>query len=77
VQIADARSRWAILALLFVARVGLGFHFQTIGSVADPLVRDLHLNFREVGTLIGLSRPAWYCRSPPASPAATRRTASS
>lgn len=51
---AEARTRWAILALLFVARVSLGFHFQTIGSIADPLVRDLHLNFREVGTLIGL-----------------------
>ena len=46
--------RWAILALLFAARVGLGFHFQTLGSVADPLVRDLHLNFAEIGTLIGL-----------------------
>jgi predicted MFS family arabinose efflux permease len=47
-------SRWTILALLFAARVGLGFQFQTVGSVADPLVRELHLNFAEVGTLIGL-----------------------
>jgi predicted MFS family arabinose efflux permease len=54
VQKSEARARWAILALLFVARVGLGFYFQTIGSIADPLVRELHLNFREVGTLIGL-----------------------
>jgi predicted MFS family arabinose efflux permease len=50
----NVRHRWAILALLFAARVGLGFNFQTLGSVADPLVRDLHLSFAEIGTLIGL-----------------------
>ena len=43
-----------MLALLFAARVGLGFTFQTLGSVADPLVRELHLSFAEIGTLIGL-----------------------
>src|SRR5260370_28844711 len=43
-----------MLALLFAGRVGLGFNFQTLGSVADPLVRDLHLSFAEIGTLIGL-----------------------
>ncbi len=49
-----AGHRWGMLALLFAARVGLGFNFQTLGSVADPLVRDLHLSFAEIGTLIGL-----------------------
>jgi predicted MFS family arabinose efflux permease len=49
-----ARHRWTMLALLFAARVGLGFTFQTLGSVADPLVRELHLSFAEIGTLIGL-----------------------
>src|SRR5258708_5466603 len=49
-----AGHRWGMLALLFTARVGLGFNFQTLGSVADPLVRDLHLSFAEIGTLIGL-----------------------
>ena len=33
----EARRRWVMLALLFAARVGLGFQFQTLGSVADPL----------------------------------------
>src|SRR5437879_1307849 len=47
-------SRWTVLALLFATRIGLGIHFQTVGSIADPLVRDLDLNFAEVGTLIGL-----------------------
>src|SRR5471030_2288541 len=52
--IATGPSRWTILALLFVARVGLSLQFQTMGSVADPLVGDLHLSFIEIGTLIGL-----------------------
>src|SRR5882672_5907156 len=47
-------SRWTVLALLFVARVGLGFQFQTLGSVADPLAQSFHFNFTEIGTLIGL-----------------------
>jgi predicted MFS family arabinose efflux permease len=51
---AAARKRWAMLALLFSARVGLGLQFQTLGSVADPLVERLHLSFAEIGTLIGL-----------------------
>lgn len=43
-----------MLALIFATRVGLGFQFQTIGSVTDPLIQRLHLSFAEVGTLIGL-----------------------
>ena len=27
-------SRWLILALLFACRTGLGFQFQTLGSVS-------------------------------------------
>jgi predicted MFS family arabinose efflux permease len=50
----DAYKRWAILALLFVTRAGLGFQFQTMGSVADALSQRLSLNFAEIGTLIGL-----------------------
>jgi predicted MFS family arabinose efflux permease len=50
----EARKRWVMLALLFAARVGLGFQFQTMGSVADPVATRLHLSFAEVGTLIGL-----------------------
>jgi predicted MFS family arabinose efflux permease len=46
--------RWAILALPFATRVALGFQFQTMGSVAEPVASDLHLNQTEVGTLIGL-----------------------
>jgi MFS family permease len=46
--------RWAILALLFAARLGLGLQFQTLGSVANPLADSLDLSFTEIGTLIGL-----------------------
>jgi predicted MFS family arabinose efflux permease len=48
-----SRNRWAILALLFAGRVGLGLQFQTIGSVADQLADRLHLDFAEIGSLIG------------------------
>jgi predicted MFS family arabinose efflux permease len=51
---AGSSRRWAVLALLFAARVGLGFQFQTLGSVADPLAKSLGLSFTEIGTLIGL-----------------------
>ncbi len=47
-------NRWAILAVLFVARTGLGLQFQTVGSVSEEIATDLGLNFTEVGTLIGL-----------------------
>ena len=47
-------KRWAVLALLFVARIGLGFQFQTLGSVSGELVTELGLNYAEIGSLIGL-----------------------
>lgn len=50
----SARARWAMLALCFGTQVGLGFQFQTLGSVVDPLVAALKLSFAEIGTLIGL-----------------------
>jgi predicted MFS family arabinose efflux permease len=43
-----------MLALIFVARIGLSFEFQTMGSVADPLIAELHLTYAAIGTLIGL-----------------------
>jgi len=46
--------RWAVLGLLFVARIGLGFQFQTMGSVSSEVVEDLGLNYAEIGSLIGL-----------------------
>ena len=42
-----------ILAVLFVSRTGLGFQFQTLGSVSDHLVDIFGFNFAEIGMLIG------------------------
>jgi predicted MFS family arabinose efflux permease len=50
----EARKRWAILALIFATRAGLGFQFQTMGSVADDVAARLALTSAQTGTLIGL-----------------------
>ena len=46
--------RWRILGLLFLARVGLGFQFQTVASVGDDLVGTFGLSYADIGFLIGL-----------------------
>ena len=51
---ASRTQRWWILGLLFACRAGLGLQFQTLGSVADPLVSTLGLRYAQIGTLIGL-----------------------
>jgi predicted MFS family arabinose efflux permease len=45
--------RWLILAVLFAARAATGFQFQSVGSAADMLMRDLGLDFSEIGMLLG------------------------
>lgn len=46
--------RWRILVLLFLARVGLGFQFQTVASVGDDLIVAFGLDYAGIGLLIGL-----------------------
>ena len=46
--------RWLILGILSIARIAMGFQYQTIGSSALPLSRDLGVGFTEIGALIGL-----------------------
>lgn len=46
--------RWRILALLFFARIALGFQFQTLASVGDGLAADFGLDYADIGMLIGL-----------------------
>ena len=46
--------RWRILGLLFLARIGLGFQFQTVASVGDDLVVAFGLSYADIGFLIGL-----------------------
>lgn len=47
-------TRWKILLVLFLARTGLGFQFQTLGSVSPQLTEALSLSYTQIGTLIGL-----------------------
>ncbi len=46
--------RWRILALLFAARVGLGFQFQTLGAVSGELSGAFSLDNTQIGLMIGL-----------------------
>lgn len=46
--------RWRILGLLFLARIGLGFQFQTVASVGDDLVIAFDFSYADIGFLIGL-----------------------
>jgi MFS family permease len=47
-------NRWAVLALVVVARTAMGFQFQSVAAVGPFLVADLGLSYAELGTLIGL-----------------------
>jgi len=47
-------TRWHILALLFLARIALGFQFQTVASVGDGLIVAHGLDYAAIGLLIGL-----------------------
>ncbi|WP_370451636.1 MFS transporter [Mesorhizobium sp.] len=48
------RSRWTILAVLFIGRAAMAFQFQSVGAVA-PLVSDsLGASLADIGILIGL-----------------------
>ena len=46
--------RWRILALLFAARVGAGFQFQTMGAVGADLSGIFALDNAQIGLMIGL-----------------------
>jgi len=48
------KSRWSILIVLFFARTGLGFQFQALGSVSEQLIDEFAINYRQLGTLIGM-----------------------
>ncbi|SDZ56612.1 hypothetical protein SAMN05444004_12229 [Jannaschia faecimaris] len=47
-------TRWHILAMLFMARIGLALQFQTLGSVGDDLIVAFGLDYAGIGLLIGL-----------------------
>lgn len=47
-------NRWFILGVLVIARVVLGFQFQSAGSVTLFIVQDFNIDYTGVGTLVGL-----------------------
>ena len=47
-------NRWSILFLLFVSRLGMGFQFQSVGSVGTQLSNNLGFSNAELGALIGI-----------------------
>ncbi|OPY98560.1 arabinose ABC transporter permease [Bradyrhizobium sacchari] len=48
------RSRWTILAALFVARATIAFQFQSVAAVAPQLSQSLGASLADIGVLIGL-----------------------
>jgi predicted MFS family arabinose efflux permease len=46
-------QRWMILAILFAARAATGFQFQSVGSAATMLMRDLAIDYSGIGMLLG------------------------
>ncbi|MEL6169813.1 MAG: MFS transporter [Pseudomonadota bacterium] len=47
-------NRWAILAVLFVARFAMAFQFQSIGALSPVLTTQSGLDLSDVGLLVGL-----------------------
>jgi predicted MFS family arabinose efflux permease len=45
--------RWIVLAILFVTRAATGFQFQSVGSSAPLLMRDLAIDYSQIGMLLG------------------------
>lgn len=48
------QNRWIILAVLFLARIAMGFQFQSVATTAALLVQGLRIDYARIGTLIGL-----------------------
>ncbi|WP_245311328.1 hypothetical protein [Bradyrhizobium pachyrhizi] len=48
------RSRWTILAALFVARATIAFQFQSVAAIAPQLSQGLGASLADIGALIGL-----------------------
>jgi len=48
------RSRWTILAALFVARAAIAFQFQSVAAIAPQLGQSLGASLADIGVLIGL-----------------------
>jgi predicted MFS family arabinose efflux permease len=47
-------NRWFILSVIFLARISMGYQFQSIGSVSPSLIKEFAIEYAAIGTLIGL-----------------------
>ena len=45
--------RWAMLLLLFIVRLSMGYQFQSVASVSTVLVHEFGFSYAQVGTLVG------------------------
>jgi MFS family permease len=48
------RGRWSILGLLFGVRTVMAFQYQSIAALSPLILKNLGVNLRELGLLIGL-----------------------
>ena len=48
------QSRWAMLAVVFLTRLSMGFMFQSVASVTPFLVAQFNLTYGQLGFLMGL-----------------------
>jgi len=47
-------NRWVMLGVLFIARVTMGFQFQSIASLSPLMVNEFGIGVADLGILIGL-----------------------
>jgi predicted MFS family arabinose efflux permease len=47
-------GRWSILAVLALARIAMGFQFQSIASLSPQLIEAFEADYAAIGTLVGL-----------------------
>lgn len=46
--------RWAMLVVVFLTRIAMGYQFQAVPSISPFLVDEFHIAYAELGLLIGL-----------------------
>jgi predicted MFS family arabinose efflux permease len=48
------QSRWTVLTIAFLARVGIGFQFIAVAALMPQMQADLLLSLSEIGVLLGI-----------------------
>ncbi len=47
-------ARWQLLLVLFLIRTAMGYQFQVVGSLGEPMVVAYGIDYAQLGTLVGL-----------------------